>query len=153
MWLIGLIIGAIIGAIGGGAGAFFGAVAGAGLGWAMAKKWDGDDRFVRLESSIAYLQERVATLERAQPKAAFDQSPPHSEPSPSAPPVVAAETIQSDRAAVRVEPIASRLEAQPDPALRRPAPPAPSALWNFFFGGNALVRFGVVVLFFGVAFL
>jgi uncharacterized membrane protein len=30
---------------------------------------------------------------------------------------------------------------------------APSALWNFFFGGNALVRFGVIVLFFGVAFL
>jgi len=26
-------------------------------------------------------------------------------------------------------------------------------LWNFFFGGNTLVRFGVIVLFFGVAFL
>src|SRR5262249_20599354 len=32
-------------------------------------------------------------------------------------------------------------------------PQQPSALWNFFFGGNSLVRFGVIVLFFGVAFL
>src|SRR4029077_15644139 len=32
-------------------------------------------------------------------------------------------------------------------------PQQPSALWNFFFGVNALVRFGVIVLFFGVAFL
>ena len=29
----------------------------------------------------------------------------------------------------------------------------PSAIWNFLFGGNTLVRFGIVVLFFGVAFL
>ena len=32
-------------------------------------------------------------------------------------------------------------------------PSAPSRLWNWFFGGNALVRIGIVVLFFGVAFL
>ncbi|OGA15744.1 MAG: hypothetical protein A3I63_05105 [Betaproteobacteria bacterium RIFCSPLOWO2_02_FULL_66_14] len=31
--------------------------------------------------------------------------------------------------------------------------PKPSPIWNWFFGGNALVRIGVLVLFFGVAFL
>lgn len=43
------------------------------------------------------------------------------------------------------------MHASPPPPLSGPA--APSALWNFFFGGNTLVRFGVIVLFFGVAFL
>jgi uncharacterized membrane protein len=43
-----------------------------------------------------------------------------------------------------------------EPVVGAPAmsqPRQPSALWNFFFGVNALVRFGVIVLFFGVAFL
>ena len=31
--------------------------------------------------------------------------------------------------------------------------PQPSRLWDWFFGGNALVRIGILVLFFGVAFL
>ena len=49
------------------------------------------------------------------------------------------------------------------PARRRPAAPSPAApspprrarnpLWAWFTGGNALTRIGVVVLFFGVAFL
>jgi uncharacterized membrane protein len=34
-----------------------------------------------------------------------------------------------------------------------PSLPQSPALWNFFFGGNTLVRVGVIVLFFGVAFL
>jgi uncharacterized membrane protein len=43
---------------------------------------------------------------------------------------------------------------EPEPVVAPPAAPAqPSALWNFFFGGNTLVRFGVIVLFFGVGFL
>jgi len=33
------------------------------------------------------------------------------------------------------------------------APPGPNALWAWLTGGNALTRIGVVILFFGVAFL
>jgi uncharacterized membrane protein len=49
-----------------------------------------------------------------------------------------------------------------EPTLPPPEPPQPfpalqarlqAALWDFFFGENALVRIGVIVLFFGVGFL
>jgi uncharacterized membrane protein len=40
------------------------------------------------------------------------------------------------------------------PPPREPPPPAaPSALWRFITGGNAVTRVGIVILFFGVAFL
>ncbi|MEO8508777.1 MAG: DUF2339 domain-containing protein, partial [Betaproteobacteria bacterium] len=39
------------------------------------------------------------------------------------------------------------------PAVPRAAPAAPNPLWAWFTGGNALTRIGVLVLFFGVAFL
>ena len=67
MWFLGLIVGGFIGAIGGGAGAVIGAMAGAGVGWALGQnlKGGGDERLARLETSIRYLQERVAALERA----------------------------------------------------------------------------------------
>ncbi|HVP09505.1 MAG TPA: DUF2339 domain-containing protein [Burkholderiales bacterium] len=47
------------------------------------------------------------------------------------------------------KPAAESAAAAPAPA----APVQPSRLWNLLFGGNAMVRVGVVVLFFGVAFL
>jgi len=61
--------------------------------------------------------------------------------------------IQIEEPLVAESPLesAARHEATSPPA---PVPPSqPSALWNFFFGGNALVRCGVIVLFFGVSFL
>ena len=39
------------------------------------------------------------------------------------------------------------------PAMSAAVPPAPDPLWTWFTGGNALTRIGVVILFFGVAFL
>jgi len=39
------------------------------------------------------------------------------------------------------------------PATAPPQPPARNRLWAWFTGGNAMVRIGVVVLFFGTAFL
>ncbi|MDO8598301.1 MAG: DUF2339 domain-containing protein, partial [Sulfuricaulis sp.] len=50
------------------------------------------------------------------------------------------------------EPLGSGVDYSPRDVYK-PVPIRPSALWDFFFGGNALVRFGVIVLFFGVAFL
>ncbi|HEY2918149.1 MAG TPA: DUF2339 domain-containing protein [Candidatus Binatia bacterium] len=180
MWFIGLIVGGFIGAIGGGAGAVIGALAGAGVGWALAQqlKTPGGERIATLETSIRLLQQRVASLERSQPRAeraettpvsAIDE-PARAEPASSTPPIAP----PIDLPAARTDPpssasIETPQSTQPQPApLREPEftpgptapgrlpprkPPEPSALWNFFFGGNALVRFGVIVLFFGVGFL
>jgi uncharacterized membrane protein len=54
--------------------------------------------------------------------------------------------------ALEVKAEAPRVE--PTPVPEAPAvPKEPSWLWNLLFGGNAMVRVGIVVLFFGVAFL
>ena len=176
MWFLGLIIGGFIGAIGGGAGAVMGAVAGAGVGWAWAQnsKGGGDERLARLEASIRYLQERVAALERAPRAEAKPEIAPVTEkhePSPAEAADTASQTPSpgyaanitpkgTDRAGRRRNRLGQIRTARPSqaqPELPRTAapgtPPEPSVLWNFFFGGNTLVRFGVIVLFFGVAFL
>jgi uncharacterized membrane protein len=174
MWFLGLIIGGFIGAIGGGAGAVMGAVAGAGVGWALGQnlKGGGDERLARLEASIRHLQERVAALERApraearaeitritdeqepaEPADTVSQtlSPVVPQTSPQRPPIDSRPPIQPPRS----DSDGPTYTAQPDlPRTAAPStPPEPSVLWNFFFGGNTLVRFGVIVLFFGVAFL
>jgi len=182
MWFIGLIIGGFIGAIGDAHGAVIGALAGAGVGWALSQKLNpsGGERIAALETSIRLLQQRVASLERLQPRAERTETPPVSdiheppraEPASGPPPL--APPIEAPAPVARTEPplgasIETPQSTQPTPApFREPEftpeptalgnlsprkPPEPSALWNFFFGGNALVRFGVIVLFFGVAFL
>jgi len=180
MWFIGLIVGGFIGAIGGGAGAVIGALTGAGVGWALANPLDrpGNERLARLEASIEFLQQRVASLERSLRKAGLSETEPTSEyreprtaeldrrPSPVGRPVDprAAPGESPSRETIEVaKPIPpppadfSEPAFRPETASPRGAaphtPPEPSAVWNFFFGGNALVRFGVIVLFFGVAFL
>ena len=177
MWFLGLIIGGIIGAIGGERGALLGAIVGAGVGWSLSQKLrgPGNERLERLETSIRLLQQRVSFLENVPRTSVRADAPPASEPrepaqadasiviTPAPPP-----DITASPAAPTSIPIARELEPaapgdesapvfSPEASVTRPtppsAPPQPSALWNFFFGGNALVRFGVIVLFFGVAFL
>ena len=170
MWFIGLIVGGILGSIGDERGALLGAIVGAGVAWALSKKLrgPGDERLERLESAIRLLQQRLTVLENEKfttaradiaPSAIVEPHKPVPEPSVMAPPthseVVTTPSAQSTSgeedqgvAALPDAPAPSGM-CQPSPI----APGQPSALWNFFFGGNALVRFGVIVLFFGVAFL
>ena len=180
MWFLGLVVGGFIGAIGGGAGVVIGAMAGAGVGWALGQnlKGSGDERLARLETSIRYLQERVAALERApraEAQAEKSLATEEREPAPAEPAGTASQTLPTFETPVALHtspqssPIDPRPPIQPPrsdsdrptftsrPEFPRTAapgkPPEPSVLWNFFFGGNTLVRFGVIVLFFGVAFL
>jgi len=176
MWFLGLIIGGFIGAVGGGAGAVIGALAGAGVGWALGQnlKGGGDERLARLEASIRHLQERVGALERAPRAEAKPEIAPVTEkhePSPAEAADTASQTPSpvTPQTSPQRAPIEPRPPTQPprsdsdgptftrQPELPRTAAPStpsePSVLWNFFFGGNTLVRFGVIVLFFGVAFL
>ncbi len=180
MWFIGLIIGGFIGAVGGGFGAVIGAMAGAAVGWSLAEKQKGpgDVRLAALEASVRHLQERVATLEKSQLRASISEAGPvaeYREPAPdertstAAPIAPPAEPAAAPDESPSHQPSEPRAPIQPPPSdFREPpfttepapprrvpprTPPQPSALWNFFFGANALVRFGVIVLFFGVAFL
>ena len=178
MWFLGLFIGAIIGAVGGAQGAVLGALAGAGVGWALSQKskTPSDDRVSTLESSVRLLQQRVTALEgiiRLRESIGTPQiivpddtdfaAPISGESSdiPSAEPSVPPPATDSDAA----EPYSPPPVTPPDDVQPRAVPPTtpdaplPSGsgpwtpLWNFFFGGNTVVRFGVIVLFFGVSFL
>ena len=178
MWFMGAMIGGLIGAIGGVAGGVVGAVVGAAAGWVLGerRKSPGEARLATLEASIRRLQERVASLESASPREEpREQAPlptnpdptegePFASPPPSpvleTPPTPAAQAERTPAAPSAIQPQSEKV-AEPrltgESPLPRSVPPRipsePSALWNFFFGGNALVRCGVIVLFFGVAFL
>lgn len=168
MWAVGLVIGAMIGAMGGVAGAFLGAVAGAGAGWAFMQNASSQrgERVQRLEAALSELQQRVRLLENDNRSATRPFTPEAAPPelqvvASTVPPVRDVEPAAPAPASILpVEPVAE-LNPQPSEPQAEPVsgrlppsePPQPSALWNFFFGGNTLVRFGVIVLFFGVAFL
>jgi uncharacterized membrane protein len=110
-----------------------------------------------LESEITTLQDRVAgRITRPERPVQAPAAPPAEDPAsprPEAPRTVATPTASPPTAPA------------PAPARPRPAPgrdserpsssesPLFTAIRGFFTGGNTLVRAGVVVLFFGVAFL
>src|SRR5882672_7580644 len=177
MWLIGLVIGALVGVVGEGAGAVIGAVVGGIAGWLISDaRKSADDRYAKLETIIRHLSERVSAIEERSAASrttdgAAAKTEERPEPTTTTPiitpppsteiagaPVEAGSSLEIDDPSLPSEP-SSRPSAPraPEPeSLPRAFPPAPaqaSALWNFFFGGNTLARFGVIVLFFGVAFL
>ena len=177
MWFLGLVLGAIIGAMGGATGAVLGALFGAFVGWLWSQQNSNApkaDRLSALETSVRLLQKRVAELETAiQTQAATKaaprekiEEPAFGEPAPAAMSgVVSAEDVFApaplpsdsfppmEESLAAEPPLENAARREPPSRLASVPPSQPSALWNFVFGGNALVRFGVIVLFFGVSFL
>jgi uncharacterized membrane protein len=112
---------------------------------------------------IVELERRVAELERArigaasEAPAALQPMPSRGAPSSAAPrtaaaldavlPPMTAQPTEAPEATAQVEPPAART-----PRVE-PVAPFVNPVWAWFTGGNALTRIGVVVLFFGVAFL
>jgi uncharacterized membrane protein len=163
MWLVGLIVGAVVGmlfsALGGGASTVLGAIAGLFAGLILAKskplideKWKRD-----VEEALTELHRRVRSLEGASrvTTGIAETAPPATAPEPAS---IAPETLSTGPALEPATqtpalppPLPSSTVASEPPKPQRPA--QPSVIWNFFFGGNTLVRFGIIVLFFGVAFL
>ena len=161
MWFLGLIVGAIVGAIGGGEGALFGAIVGLFAGIAMSRSRQVVDETWKknVEDALRQLHQRVEALERtgvasAQAPAAPAPAEPAVEAAPAADRRVAAMSaaVGNQPPAVAVSPVPAKEEI---PAERPSAPKAPSQdpFTRWLFGGNTLVRVGVIVLFFGVAFL
>lgn len=159
MWIVGLLIGLVVGGmVRGGEGAILGGLLGGTLGAVIT--------LMRRESAAPALEARIRALEAAvlelKSLLAGSRITPTvgAAPQPSAAPAVAPEppAVQTEEVAepVQAEPLAlapdervAPVEAAPQSAL----PPAVAHLWDWLSGGNALVRVGVIVLFFGVAFL
>jgi len=175
MWFLGMILGAIVGAIGGGAGALAGAVAGIFAGIAMSRsKQVVDETWKRnVEDALRQLHQRVQALERggvAAPAPGAAAPEPAAQPAAATPVEAPAAPITTPPQPVAEAPAAGPAHDVPDwarpataaqpaspaasPAAAPPkAPPQPDPFTRWLFGGNTLVRVGVIVLFFGVAFL
>jgi uncharacterized membrane protein len=107
---------------------------------------------VSLTQRVAQLEAQVAQLVPSPGEPARVSDGPHAEPGTA--------SLPGAEAALPAEPVAEPPAPEPaqdavftPPAGPEEAPPRPGRLWNWLFGGNALVRVGVLVLFFGVAFL
>jgi uncharacterized membrane protein len=137
MWFIGAIAGAVLGAmLGHIQGFFMGALIGGFVGWAF-----GQSRGSRLEA----LEKRVEALELAVSARAEAAA------APLAQSVVVPEPEPEPEPEPQPEP-----EAAPAPTYSRTQTKPQSSgpgLWERLFSGNLVVKVGIVILFFGIAFL
>lgn len=174
MWFIGLIVGALIGAIGGAGGAFLGAIVGLFAGLAISRSRSrpvvGEQWRDNVEDALRQLRQRVETLERrggvtpareepgSEPPASAAQAV---EPAPMAEPIIETPVAAMAAREVSAPDTAAGSHARSSPAFggdtrTAPAPragPSEDPFSRWLLGGNTLVRVGVIVLFFGVAFL
>lgn len=153
MWVVGALVGGALGALTGGGigfvvvGAFLGGLIGKGIGMNRA------DRLGALEARVAKLE-----LELAQSR--LGREAPPAQGSEVAPPVAQAATPMAEPeppAAVADEPVPEmRAVAEPAPAAAPAAAPEHAhgpSLWERMMGANLVAKVGVVILFFGIAFL
>ena len=181
MWILGLIVGILVGAVGGGGGVVVGAIIGGFVGWLFSEVIkNANQRHARLETIVSQLSDRVRALEERFAEANKTAAVPDSEyhersspqplpesvdvsPTPAAhtgalpaqavSPVRVNETPPTPDRGLEIEPALQTLRVESLPREIPTAPPQFAALWKFFLGGNTVVRVGVIVLFFGVAFL
>ena len=178
MWVIGLLLGVVIGAAFNG---FEGAILGALVGWAAgfgfgqlirshdAKVKGGgvESQLAALEDALRALDRRLSVLEERSsapaPMGSLATERPSAAPRSAAavPPPQEILTARPTQAVISVPgqnegPPEHATAGTPPPAAPPPVPAAPSEppfIWRWLMGGNTLVRAGIVVLFFGVAFL
>jgi uncharacterized membrane protein len=174
MWFIGLFVGLLLGSLfGGGYGILWGGLLGA-LAGALISYFRGQSREPEFEARLAALETAVRELRQKMPQASgTPMSPGVVQPTAASTPAtpetsyVIPQLVTEETAPVQDQPIGAgdglaqtvAGQAVPEPAYAEPVssqPAEPSLVdraWNWLTGGNALVRVGVVVLFFGVAFL
>jgi len=174
MWFVGLIVGAIIGAIGDAEGALIGACVGvaAGIGISHSRRSRQEQWKTELQNQLRDLQQRIEALERgghvcapadadsvaaALPTVTEPQMAP---PSPADTLAAHASAHQSADEHLVTTTASGMDEEAASPAITNaittPTPKpsvADNPITRWLFGGNTLVRVGIVLLFFGVAFL
>jgi uncharacterized membrane protein len=174
MWFVGLFLGLLLGNIFGGGsemlwGGLFGAAAGA-----LISYFRSQSRQPNIEARLAALEAAVSELRHSVPQAPGTPMPagvvrgaPASAPAALQTPYVIPQLVTEEIAPDQDQQAgagdglaqAAGVQAAPQPDYDEPVssqPGEPSYFdraWNWLTGGNALVRVGVVVLFFGVAFL
>jgi len=170
MWFIGMIAGGAFGHLLGGwdgvvAGAAIGAVAG--VAWRLSRQGapqataETETRLKAIEGKLDHLYRcmedvnvRLVALEQpgtvASPAASASYAAPQA-PAALPLPETPAVTAKPPPAAPAASPVMTATDRVPPP--HRPPPAADNPVLRWLFGGNTLVRVGVVVLFFGVAFL
>jgi uncharacterized membrane protein len=172
MRLVFAAVGALLGAnMGRGGGGFFAALVGACIGFAIAEFTLVRRRILTLEAEVAKLRANPARgdIETPAPPRRAPSGPTQSAPaspqgsppaSPAVSPLAALDELRRDERAQPPAPLPVRPSMSAPGAHRSPAAPSRgsdtpivNAVRGFFTGGNALVRAGVIVLFFGVAFL
>jgi uncharacterized membrane protein len=162
MWFVGLFIGLLLGSIFGGRygmlwGGVLGAVAGALIPRfrAQARQPEIEARLAALEAAVRELRQKLSP-EPGTPAAAtaIPSEPAAAPPVPELTPVIP-QPIPEAISPIPPRPAASASEpVYAEPVSSQPEEPSPfDRAWSWLTGGNALVRVGVVVLFFGVAFL
>jgi uncharacterized membrane protein len=162
MWFAGLILGLLVGLAAGHDLWPFGAVVGALAGWALALKLNPGgrlgDKVAALSSKLEDIGRRLEALERRLAQSAFQSAPSQVAQEPTASQPAAAPTVPETPYRAPVAPEPEALAAKPaweDEPRGEPLEPAaePNRIVQWLLGGNTVVRVGVVVLFFGVAFL
>src|SRR5215831_17709628 len=174
MWLPGALIGGLLAyqiysdawAIGAAVGALVGLIVGRLLAEPPARRPPSEleTRLTELTARLDRIDRRLADLERVDRRAPSVAAWPASatpETAPTEPPGARAETIETvaptakpavAAAAPAVAAAAAVAQSPPDePLLAKVLQEWP--IWRWLTGGNTVVRVGVVVLFFGVAFL
>ncbi len=111
-------------------------------------------RIAELERRVANLEARSATVTAEAPVAPQAAAPSGDATVPEAPRVGAIDSPPEPNVVVPVVETTRAPAIDVAPTLRgSPAASGANPIWTWFTGGNALTRIGVVVLFFGVAFL
>jgi uncharacterized membrane protein len=164
--LLWIVLGAALGLMDGAAGAVAGAVLGGMVGSLLAERRATgarvEERVAALERDVAALTDRLAAPPAPAPAAAAaptlvpdlptPQAAPSTQPAMRAPDTAAATHSDDTRARRQPAPI-----ARPELESARAAAVDLDALYtrwrDLLFGGNTLVRIGILVLFFGLAFL
>src|SRR5262245_31336110 len=176
MWLPGALIGGLLAyqiysdawAVGAAVGALVGLILSRLLAEPPAHRLPSEleTQLTELTARLDWIDRRLADLERVEsrpPSAAVWPASATPEPGLTEPPVARAETVETFAPAT--EPAAASEPAAPVAPRAEPVAPPPTdeplfgaalqewPIWRWLTGGNTVVRVGVVVLFFGVAFL
>ncbi|KRT58904.1 DUF2339 domain-containing protein, partial [endosymbiont of Ridgeia piscesae] len=135
-----------------------GAVFGAVIGWLVGKLLRLEGRLSRLAHELEQLQRERSVVQPAESLDAQRVKPPVA--APEAAEVMPKRTPEAPSEVLRTPPeiTASMSFEPPDPSLKKPARSdwlvsLTEWLKGYLTGGNLIVRVGVIVLFFGVAFL
>jgi uncharacterized membrane protein len=137
-WIVGILVGAWLGGILAGGG---GALAGAALALVAIQNWNKTQDLRQTPERLRILESRVATLEAELAARREGTSPIQSEADAS----LASQPVQEESVPAPTPPAVDATPGELDALYQR--------FRAWLFGGNTLVRVGVLVLFFGLAFL